>query len=165
MKSVKQLVLISICSAILVISKECLAFLPNIELVTFLLLMYALHFKFSSALMIATVFCFLQIVLYGFGIWTPMYFIVWNGWVILCYRLKKYLTTNQRCAFLSAAFGLLFGFLFSIPYFFVSIHFGWTYFIRGIPFDCIHCLGNYILMSILYEPVSLFFRKYGNKFV
>ena len=159
MNRVKQLCLISVCSAILVISKEVLAFLPNVELVTFLLLMYALHFPISISFSIATIFCFLQIILYGFGIWTPIYFIVWNGWVWICYRLKNILQTNQRCAFLSAGFGLIFGFLFSIPYFFISIHAGWANFLNGIPFDLVHCLSNYILMSVLYDPVHAFFEK------
>lgn len=159
MNSVKQLCLISVCSAILVISKEVLAFLPNIELVTFLLLMYALHFKWTTSISIATIFCFLQIVLYGFGIWTPMYFIVWNGWVLVCLALKKFLITNQRCAFLSAGFGFIFGFLFSIPFFFVSMQAGWAYFVRGIPFDLVHGLGNYIIMSVLYDPIHAFFAK------
>ena len=159
MKSVKQLCLISVCSTILVVSKEMLAFLPNIELVTFLLLMYAIHFDWRISVSIATIFCFLQIVLYGFGIWTPMYFIVWNGWVVLCFLLRKFLKSNQRCAFFSAGFGLIFGFLFAIPYFFVSIHTGWAYFFNGLAFDIIHCLGNYILMSILYDPVHAFFNK------
>lgn len=159
MKSVKNLCFISVCATILLISKELLAFLPNIELVTFLLLMYALHFPLSISLSIATIFCFLQIVLYGFGIWTPMYFIVWNGWVAICFLFKHFLTTNQRCAFFSAAFGLIFGFLFAIPYFFVSIHTGWAYFLNGLPFDVVHCLGNYILMSVLFDPVNAFLKK------
>ena len=160
MNRVQELCWISVCSAILVMSKEVLAFLPNIELVSFLLLLFAIHFKPYMSFMIATIFCFLQIVLYGFGIWTPMYFLVWNGWVGVCIVLKNFLTKNQRCAFLSAGFGLVFGFLFAIPYFFVSIHTGWAYFLRGIPFDLVHCLGNYIVMSVLYDPVSSFFAKW-----
>ena len=159
MNRIQRLCLVSVCSAILVMCKEILAFLPNIELVTFLLLIYSLRFDLSMSISIATIFCFLQIVLYGFGLWTPLYFIVWNGWVLVCFSLKKILVSNQRCAFLSAGFGLIFGFLFSIPYFFMSVQTGWAYFLRGLPFDLVHCLGNYILVSILYDPVHAFFEK------
>ena len=30
---------------------------------------------------------------------------------------------------------------------------GFNYFIAGIPFDMIHCVGNFVVMLVLYHPV------------
>ncbi|MEG2544731.1 MAG: hypothetical protein RR986_08465 [Longicatena sp.] len=164
MKSVRNLVFYAMCAAIVVISKELLAFLPNIELVSFLLILFALNFEWKGSIFIAFIFCFLQSVLYGVGLWTPMYFIVWPLLVIVVASLKKYLTNYARTALFSALFGLMFGFLFSIPYFMVSIRTGWIYFIKGIPFDLIHCFGNYIIMALLFDKASHLFAYFHTKY-
>lgn len=164
MNEVRKLVIYAMCAAIIVISKEVLSFLPNIELVSFLLILFALHFELKGSLFIVFIFCFLQTILYGVGLWTPMYFIVWPLLVIVTRCLKKQLNSYGRCAYFSAVFGLIFGFLFSIPYFFVSMKTGWIYVIKGIPFDFIHCLANYIIMVLLYDRTSNLFHYFHNKY-
>lgn len=154
MKSVKRLVDIALCCALLVISKEVLAFLPNIELVTFLLICFSLHFDLMSSLLIATGFCFIQMVLYGIGPWTPMYFIVWNLLVLLTKGCRRWIYDVHYWALFSGAFGLVFGFLFSVPYFIIDWNFGMIYFLKGIPFDLIHGVGNYLIMMILFEKCN-----------
>jgi energy-coupling factor transport system substrate-specific component len=60
----------------------------------------------------------------------------------------------------SAVFGLSFGALCAIPYLFtgtdlqsgLSIAFGWW--VAGIPWDIAHCVGNFVLMLLLYKPLS-----------
>lgn len=155
----KKIVLIAFCCALLVVSKEVLAFLPNIELVTFLLILYSLNFELSISLFISIGFCFIQMILYGIGPWTPMYFIVWSFLVILTVILKKWLKDEHRCAVFSGIFGLFFGFLFSIPYFLMDWNLGVAYFLKGIPFDLIHCVGNYLLMLLLYERCNDVIKK------
>lgn len=154
MNSTRNMVIYAMLAAITVISKEVLAFLPNIELVSFLLILYALHFDLKGSVLIAILFSFLQMLLYGVGMWTPMYFIVWTLLVVVVYGMKKMLCTETRCAVFSGIFGLSFGFLFSLPYFLISIRVGWIYYLKGIPFDLIHGLGNYILMLVLYRKVN-----------
>ncbi len=153
MNKVKNIVYCAICSAILVASKEIIAVIPNVELVSFLLIMYALFLPLKMSVSIAFIFCSLQMMLYGIGIWTPMYFIVWISLCVLTYIFKNKLNSNARCALYSGFFGLIFGFLFSIPYFIISIQTGYIYFINGLVFDVIHAISNYIIMTILYEPL------------
>lgn len=154
MKTLKESVLAAILASILVISKEILAFLPNIELVSFLIIVYTMVLGPQISTFSALLFAFLQTVLYGLGLWTPMYFIVWPMLAGLTHLLKKYLTTEIRLALLSGAFGFIFGFLFSLPYFMIGFQTGLAYFLKGIPFDLIHGIGNYLVMLVLYEPVS-----------
>lgn len=51
-------------------------------------------------------------------------------------------------------FGLCFGALCSIPYIFIG---GWamafSYWISGLPFDLVHCAGNFVLTLVLYKPL------------
>lgn len=154
MRNVQSIVIYTMCAALLVVSKEMLAFLPNVELVSFLLIMYALHFQLRGCLFISVLFCFLQMILYGVGTWTPVYFIVWPGLVCITKLCKKICTDEYRWAFFSGLFGLSFGFLFSIPYFMMSFETGVAYYVRGIPYDLIHGIANFMIMLILFSKVN-----------
>lgn len=153
-KKVFPLVLYTLCATLSVVAKEVLSFLPNIELVSFLFIIFALHFPIQGSIFIAIIFCFLQIMLYGIGVWTPIYFVVWSGLVIVVYCAKGILINEQRCAILSGVFGLSFGIFFSIPFFIISWQTGWISYLKGIPFDLIHMIGNYIIMLILYQKIN-----------
>lgn len=163
-KNVLKLSICCVCAAILVISKEILAFLPNVELVTFLLMMYALHFTLSSSILICIVFCFLQIILYGVGMWTLPYFVIWPLLVVIAYMLKMKLNTDHTCALFSALFGFVFGLLMSIPYFLISLKTGWIYYLKGLPYDFIHLFANYIIMLVLYDSINRLFTYLENKY-
>lgn len=147
-----KLVKIALFSAILVISKEILAFLPNVELVSFLLILIACHMSLKESLMIATCFCFIQMLLYGFGEWTPIYFLVWNGLVLVVKLIPFH--SKHLLALISGLFGLTFGLYFSLPYLFLSFETALAYWIKGLFFDLIHCLGNYLIMMLLYDRMN-----------
>jgi len=164
MLSLKDSILAAILASILVISKEILAFLPNIELVSFLLIIYTLTLGLKISAFSALLFAFLQMLLYGIGLWTPMYFIVWPLLAGMTQLLRKYLTTEFRLALFSGAFGLVFGFLFSLPYFIVDSQAGIAYFLKGIPFDLIHGIGNYLVMLVLYQPVIRIFKNLTDRY-
>lgn len=70
----RKSVLCAMLACLLVISKEILAFLPNIELVSFFIIIYALFLPWRMMLMIVFLFSTLQMLLYGIGMWTPMYY-------------------------------------------------------------------------------------------
>lgn len=154
MKSVLHFVIYALCAAILIVSKEMLAFLPNVELVSFLIILFALYFSLRGTLFIVIVFCVIQMALYGVGMWTPMYFIVWPLLAVFSNRLRKRLNDYHRCALFSGAFGLVFGFLFALPYFAISFNMGWIYFLKGIPFDLVHGIANYAIMAILFDRMK-----------
>ncbi|MEG1181634.1 MAG: hypothetical protein RSD39_06360, partial [Oscillospiraceae bacterium] len=66
-------------------------------------------------------------------------------------------------AFISGIFGLLFGALCSIPYFFIlGINGAIAYFISGLLFDLAHCAGNFAVALLLYKPLhSVIERAYN----
>ena len=164
MSKTKQYTLIALLSAILVISKELFAFLPNIEFVSFFLLIYTQLLPLNIVISISIIFCFIQVILYGFGLWTPVYFVLWPSFTFLSYKLKKQLNNENKAAIYNALFGLTFGFFNSIPYFLMDFPFGWAGFLRGIPYDLIHCIGNYIVVIALYEKTKVLLKKHVPSF-
>lgn len=160
MSKTKKYTLIALLASILVISKEMFAFLPNFEFVSFLLIVYTNKLTLHTTLFISIIFCFIQVILYGFGLWTPVYFIIWPSFVYMTYILKNKLNNETKIAIYNALFGLTFGFFNSIPYFMIDLPFGWAGFLRGIPYDLIHCIGNYMIVLLLYEKTNRLLQKH-----
>ena len=74
---VHELLLMGILTALLFIGQVVLAFLPNIEIVSFLIILYTLVFGRKVFLMIYT-FILLEGILYGFGLWWFQYLYLWS---------------------------------------------------------------------------------------
>lgn len=72
MKGLRSLCVMSMMGVVLVVSKEVLAFLPNLELVSLLTILFTLAFR-QRVIGILAVFLLLEGLLYGFGQWWIMY--------------------------------------------------------------------------------------------
>ena len=73
--------------------------------------------------------------------------------------LITYLFRKQESVFVwaivSGGFGLAFGALCSIPYIVLSgpkAAFAWW--VSGIPFDIVHCVANFVIGLVLFQPLS-----------
>jgi len=59
-----------------------------------------------------------------------------------------------------AVYGLLFGLLGSIPYVFVGgFQAALAWWVAGIPYDFMHCSGNFCLALLLFKPLSNLLTK------
>lgn len=161
---VKEIILLAMLASILLISKEILAFLPNIELVSFLLILYTLALGWRLALLIAVVFSSLEIIIYGMGLWTVMYIILWPMLCLLTWLYRKWLINENRLALFSGLFGFFFGLFYEIPYFIVDFNLGFSVYLKGLPFDLVHGIGNYLVMLVLYQPLYCRFLKLIDRF-
>ena len=85
---VLRLVLSGLMGALLVVSKQAMSGLPNIEPVTLLVILFALELPRETPGAV-TVFILLQGVLYGFGLWWAMYLYVWYLLVLLAWLLRR----------------------------------------------------------------------------
>ena len=65
---VRKITRIALLSAILYVSKVALEFLPNVELVSLLTVLYTLVFG-KEAFLIVTVFNLFELIQWGFGTW------------------------------------------------------------------------------------------------
>lgn len=148
--------------ALLLGVQVALSFLPNIELVSFLIIIYTLTLR-SKALIPIYVFVFLEGFVYGFGVWWINYLYIWTV-LFLVVRLFSSVKSTVFWSVVSAAFGLFFGMLCAIPYLFMGgINMAIAYWIEGIIFDIAHCFGNFTACIILFKPVNRFFYKIYNQ--
>lgn len=147
-----------VLSAILFVGQVGMAFLPNIEPVSTLIILYTLTYKRRVFPVIYT-FVLLEGVLFGFGIWWVSYLYIWSILALLVLALPK-MDSAVLWAVVSGAFGLSFGALCAIPYL-ISGGPGaaFAYWAAGIPYDILHCLGNFVLTLVLYHPLLRLLKR------
>jgi hypothetical protein len=138
-----------------------LSAVPNIEVVSFLIILYTVVFGWRKSLLITIVFATTEILIWGFGLWTFGYYLFWPLLVLLTVMVPARWSTIWGYTVLSGTFGFLFGLLFAIysaPLTNISI---WLYWMNGIMFDVVHMVGNIVVMIVLYLPArrSLEFVK------
>lgn len=152
--------------ALIEASKLALAFLPNIELTSFWLIMFTLFFGWRT-LLVVPAFILIEGAVYGFGLWWLSYLYTWPLLVLLAWVFR----TRESVWFwgtLSGAFGLSFGALCAVPYLFIGAADGGTaaglrtafaWWVAGIPWDIVHGIGNFVLMAVLFRPVGHVMRR------
>lgn len=158
--NLKEIPLIGMLSAILLVVQVVIGFIPNVELVSLLIIIYTLVLK-KKVLYIISIFVFLQGLIYGFGLWWINYLYVWFILALITYIFRKEISPIIW-ALISGFFGLAFGILCSIPYFFIGLSGGTiesginmaiAYVISGIPFDLIHGVSNFFVALVLFKPL------------
>lgn len=164
--SIKDITLIAMTVALIEVCKVTLSFLPNIELTTFWLIMFTIYFG-RKVVFVVPVFIIIEGAIYGMNLWWIMYLVAWPLLVIICYMFRKCKSIWFWSMF-SGCFGLLFGAICTIPYIFVTafssglttgIKLGIAWWIAGIPWDIVHCVGNFVFMLVLYEPITRVINK------
>jgi len=159
---IKDIAIIGMMSAILLAVQVALSFLPNIEMVTLLLILYTLILG-RKTLFIIYVFVVVEGFIYGIGPWWINYLYVWTILYLVVMLLRKLQSVILWSA-ISAGFGLSFGALCSIPYFLTGgIASGFAYWVSGIPFDLVHGVSNFIITLILYHPLYLILDKANSR--
>lgn len=162
-RKTKELVLMGILTALVFMGQVFMGFLPNIEIVTLLFILYTLVFGKKVFLMIY-VFVFLEGFFYGFGIWWASYLYIWSiqALVTLFFRKQK---SVVFWSVLSGFFGLFFGLMTGIPYLFTGgLKAAAAYWVSGALMDIVHCIGNVVVCFLLFKPLRLVLEKavYGN---
>lgn len=151
--SVKDIALIGMMTATLEAAKLALSWLPNVELVTLLVLVYTLYFG-RRIFFVIPVFILVEGFIYGIGVWWIMYLYAWPLLAILTLLFRK-VQTVWFWAVLAGAFGLCFGALCSIPYYFISGPlYAFSWWISGIPFDVLHGASNFAVCLLLFRPLT-----------
>lgn len=164
--TVRDIALIGMMIAILEVCKRMLDFLPNIELITFWIIMFTL-FLGKKAIYGVLGFVLIEGMIFGFHVWWIMYLYLWPSLVLVALIFRK----NESVilwAVISGIFGLLFGLAGSIPYIFIGavdggisggLYMAFTWWIAGIPWDLIHGIVNFVIMLVLYKPVRAVMKK------
>jgi len=154
----KDIALIGMMIATMEAAKNALAFLPNVELVSLLFILYTLSFGWR-VLFVVPVFILLEGTIYGFGLWWLMYLYAWPLLVFVTWLFRRQ-ESVWFWSILSGIFGLCFGALCSIPIFFISgPAAGFASWVAGIPFDLVHGTANFVLCLILFVPLRKVLRR------
>lgn len=156
--TVRDIAITGMMIATIEVAKNALAFIPNVELVSLLVILFTLYFG-KKILFVIPAFILLEGCIYGFGLWWIMYLYVWPLLALITYIMRKQ-ESVWVWAIMSGSFGLAFGALCSIPYIVLSgpkAAFAWW--VSGIPFDILHCVSNFVLCMVLFKPLSKVMRK------
>lgn len=140
------------------VSQVIMSPLPNIEIVSLLIILITRKFG-CKAFLAVYVFVGCEILTYGLSMWVVNYLYVWDI-LVLAVLIIKGIDNILVYAFVSGIYGLLFGTFCSVPYFLIGgIAMGVGNIISGIGFDFTHCIGNFILVLVLYRPLTNTFAK------
>lgn len=155
----RRVVLCAMLAAIMTALQAAMAALPNIEPVSLLILVYALVFGRDVFYIIYT-FVLLEGLLYGFQLWWATYLYIWSLWALAVLLIGR----RKDCgpllwAAASGAFGLSFGALDAIPYLAGGPMAAFSRWAAGIPFDLVHCAGNFCLALALEGPLYQLLAK------
>lgn len=150
---------IALFSAILYISKLALESIPNVELISFLVIVYTLVFGWES--IIATcIFNLCEVVQWGFGSWVITYLYIWPLLAIITLLLKKVIKEEFIVwAIVSGMFGLIFGSFFALYYIPIDPHYALMYWLSGLPWDVWHAIANFVIMLLLGKVVTKALKK------
>lgn len=158
----KDVAQVGLMIAVIEAAKLAMANLPNIELTSFLIVMFTLYFG-KRTLFAIPAFILIEVMIFGFDIlWVIAYCYVWPLLCLVILLFKDKPKSSLPPALVSGFFGLFFGFLCSFPYLFIttgtnptaSLSSAIAWWIAGIPFDIIHGVSNFIIMLVLYTPIS-----------
>ena len=155
---VRELAELALLCALMVGTKEAMAALPNVHLVTLLIVLGAQLYG-ARVLYPVVGFTVIEIGIYGLGLWTVMYLYVWPLIALLAILFRK---TDSRLfwSVFAGICGLCFGAACAVPYLFLG---GWrvavSWWVAGIPYDILHGVSNAVLTFVLLPPLQRLAEK------
>ncbi len=154
----KDIVIIGTMGALLITVQVALAFMPNVELVSLLIILFTLVLGYRTVFIIYT-FVICELFIYGFSTWWINYLYIWLILFLAAMAFRKE-RSSYFWAFLSGFYGLSFGALCAIPYYFMG---GFpamaAYWTSGILFDLVHGIANFVIALILFPPLHYLLEK------
>lgn len=156
--SIRDMALLAIMGALMFASQVVMASLPNIHIVALLIILTTFMFGWK-ALYSVGIFVILEGLMFGFGPWWLGYIYIWPLLVVVTVIFRAN-TAPLFWAVVSGLHGLFFGALCAIPQIFIlGFRGAIAWWISGIPFDLIHCAGNFALALILISPLRRLTEK------
>ena len=160
--TLREVALFGILGALTFGAKVAMSFLPNIEPVSLLVMLYAVVFG-RKGLYPIYLYVVMEILFYGIQLWNINYLYIWAV-LFLGARMIKNSENPLAWALLAGVFGLFFGALCAPVYLFSGgLSFAVSWWVSGIPFDAIHCVGNFAMALVLFLPLKKLLTKLYRK--
>lgn len=153
MSRVRQVAADGLLAAVLFALQISMSHLPNIELVSLMVILYTLVLR-KRVLNILITFTILEGIFHGFGVWWVSYLYIWPVLAGLTALMKRLGAPDWGYGILSCLFGFSFGFLCSLPYLAGGPGAMFAWWIAGIPFDIVHGISNLIIGLVLFRPIK-----------
>ncbi len=146
------MVLFAILGAMTFAAKYVMSFLPNIEPVSLMVMLFAVVFGWKWVYPVY-LYVAMEILFYGINLWNLNYLYIWAVLAVLAWLFRD-MEHPLGWAMLSGMYGLAFGALCGIVDVFIG-GFGYAAakWVSGIPFDISHCLGNFFIALVLFKPL------------
>ena len=156
--TVKQVALFGMLGAVTFGAKFVMSYLPNIEPVSVLVMVYGVVMG-RKALYPIGIYVLLEILVYGLGTWNFNYLYIWGILWLAAYCLRN-MKHPLGWAVLSGAFGLMFGILCApVDVFIGGFSYAFAKWTTGIVFDLLHCAGNFVIALVLFAPLRSLLTK------
>ena len=174
--AIKDIVLTALAAALLSAGKQALASIPNVEVVTLFIMLYAACFKPQIAFLATQIYIFIEIFIWGINTWVFAYLIHWNLLALFTFFLARVFKVKNRFVYLGYTIVMtaLFGVLTSA----IDALVGWgktglsfftlfsAIYVRGIYFYIVHVVGNAAINLTLFAPMrdlltKLMIKYYG----
>ena len=156
--SVRDMALLALLGALMFASQVVMASLPNIHSVALLIILTALSFGMKSLYSVG-VFVLLEGLMYGFGTWWIGYIYAWPLLAVAAVFFRAN-TSPLFWAVIAGIHGLSFGAMCALPQIFIlGARGALSWWISGIPFDLMHCAGNFVVVLVLIDPLRRLLSK------
>ncbi len=153
--SAKRIARVAVMSATLIVGKFMLAFIPNIEVVTTLVVVFAFVFKYECVFA-TLVFCTADAFIYPPTIDVIIsYFIYWNLLSILVatlseLKVKKFSVYLVVGLIMTALFGVITSLLYSLFY---GVNF-FAIYVAGLYFYALQIISTLVFMLVGFKPLT-----------
>lgn len=160
----RHIAIFAMLGTIQFISKQVLEFLPNVELVSALTMVYTLVYR-RRALIPVYLFILMEGVLAGFGLWWYPYLYLWPilwGMTMLLPKTMSVRVQVPVYAGTCALFGMAYGTLYT-PWQ-ATVFLGWNkdkllaWIVAGLPWDLTHAVGN-LALGLLIVPLTALLQR------
>ena len=166
MTATKKIAVIALMAATLSGGKTALSFVPNVEIVTVLIALYAYVFGMSYVFPCVLVFVTAEIFIWGLNTWVVSYYIYWPTvafvFSVLGKRQAKLFSVTLSAVILTLFFGVLTS-LIDVGLLTGSFDNFWYRFAvmyaRGIVFFAVHVFSNLIVFLALFNPLEKTLEK------
>ena len=150
----REIVLAGAFAAILLLQKEILAFIPNVSLTVFLIVLYSKTFGRRMTLLILMVYVILDNIIMGnMGlIFVPFQYAGWALIPLLLCTVFKGVNDSLRLACLSALFSFLYCWIMVIPGVIVMHVSVAAYLAADISFELVLAASSFVSVLLLYRP-------------
>ena len=158
---IKDITLCAICTSILVVQEQILAFLPNIQLTLFLMVVFSKKLGLIRTIIIITCYTLIDGLVGGpFNIIYITFMFI--GWLIIPILLCTIFKKVQSPLYL-ALLGVMFAFTYSwiniIPNLILTSATIISYLIADYPFELLLAASSFLSILWLYTPIERVFKK------